>query len=84
MSLPRIHIGNLSMSRFIIGGNPFSGFSHQGSDRDNEMARYYTVSRIKEVLQEAVELGINTFIGRADQHIIRLLMEFRDEVCPIQ
>jgi hypothetical protein len=29
MALAAVKIGNLSVSRMIIGGNPFSGFSHQ-------------------------------------------------------
>jgi len=84
MEIPHITIKNLSVSRLIIGGNPFSGFSHQGVDRDAEMVRYFTVDRIKETLREAENLGINTFLGRADRHIIRMLMEYRDEGGKIQ
>ena len=79
MSMPQIQIGDLSVSRFIIGGNPFSGFSHQGIDRDAEMIRYYTVSRIKNSLKQAENLGIDTFLGMAYQHIIRMLREYHDE-----
>ena len=84
MSIPLIPIGNCTVSRFIIGGNPFSGFSHQGTERDLEMTHYYTTARIKDTLRRAEELGINTFIGRADQHIIRTLTEYRDEGGTIQ
>ena len=68
----------------MIGGNPFSGFSHQGADRDSEMARYYTVNCIKKTLKQAEELGINTFLGRADRHIIRMLIEYHSEGGTIQ
>ncbi len=74
-----IKIGNLKISRLILGSNPFSGFSHQGPNRDMEMMRYYTCNRIKEVLREAEKIGINTIIGRADHHIMRVLMEYWDE-----
>ncbi len=79
-----IRLGNVSVSRFIIGGNPFSGFSHQGSDRDQEMKHYYTVERIKQTLRMAEDLGINTHLGRADHHVMRTLMEYWDEGGTIQ
>jgi len=74
-----VKIGRLKISRFILGSNPFSGFSHQNPNRDMEMKRYYTCARIKEILREAEKLGINTIIARADHHIIRVLMEYWDE-----
>ncbi len=79
MSIENVKIGDLSVSKLIIGGNPFSGFSHQGADRDAEMKHYYTVSRIKQTLRQAEQLGINAHMGRADQHVMRYLMEYWDE-----
>lgn len=84
MSLGSVNLGSLSVSRMIVGGNPFSGFSHQGRDRDSEMIRYFTASRIKETWKQAEQLGLNTFIGRCDRHITRLLREYRDEGGSIQ
>ncbi len=74
-----VEIGPLSVSRFIIGSNPFSGFSHQGASRDDEMRRYYTAARIKETLREGEALGVNTVIARTDMHVARLLLEYWDE-----
>jgi len=84
MSLPHIQIGNLTTSKFILGSNPFSGFSHRGIDRDREMIRYFTVNHIKETFKQAEKLGITTMIGRGDQHIIRTLIEYWDEGGTIQ
>ena len=84
MALGNIRIGQLSVSKLIIGGNPFGGFSHQSPEKDLEMRRYYTTCRIKETLKRAEELGINTHIGRADHHMIRLLLEYWDEGGAIQ
>ena len=78
MALMTVRLGSISVTRFILGSNPFSGFSHQGEDRDHDMIRYYTVDRIKQVFREAEKLGINTIIGRGDQHIIRTLLEYRE------
>ena len=74
-----VEMGGRAVSRFILGSNPFSGFGHQGSERDAEMVHYYTCARIKEVLYQAEDLGINTVLGRADRHIIRVLLEYWDE-----
>ena len=82
--ITRVHIGNMRVSRLILGGNPFSGFSHQSPEMDEEMKHYYTVARIKETYWRAEKLGINTHIGRADRHIIRVLMEYWDEGGTIQ
>jgi len=79
-----VKLGNLKVSRFILGSNPFSGFSHQGVERDREMVRFYTAARIKEVLQVAEGLGITAMIGRCDHHVMRLLGEYWDEGGKIQ
>ena len=72
-------IGSSEVSRFILGSNPFSGFSHQGHERDTEMIHYYTCERIKETLRTAESLGINAIIARADHHMLRVLLEYWDE-----
>ena len=79
-----VKVGNVMVSRLVTGGNPFSGFSHQSRERDRQMTRYYTVARIKEALRKAEAAGINTFFGRTDRHIQRLLAEYWDEGGTIQ
>ncbi len=74
-----VRMGNSQVSRFILGSNPFSGFSHQGREMDAQMIHYYTCARIKEVLRQAEDLGINTIIARADHHMLRVLIEHWDE-----
>ena len=48
------------------------------------MRRYYTTARIKQALRKAEAAGINTFFGRADNHVMRLLEEYWDEGGTIQ
>ncbi len=72
-------IGDLTLSRLLLGSNPFSGFSHQGEERDARMVHYYTVARIKQTLFEAERLGISGFVARTDFHVMRMLLEYRDE-----
>jgi hypothetical protein len=79
-----VQFGDVEVTRFIMGGNPFSGFSHQSPQRDQEMVHYHTVARIKETLRKAEEAGINTFFGRTDRHVKRMLLEYWDEGGQIQ
>ncbi len=84
MGLATVSIGDVQVSRLILGGNPFSGFSHGNIELDREMCHYYTAGRIKEEYRRAEALGVNTHIGRADHHIMRVLMEYWDEGGKIQ
>ncbi|MDO8587333.1 MAG: hypothetical protein Q7T82_09860 [Armatimonadota bacterium] len=77
--MQHVAIKGIEISRFIVGSNPFSGFSHQLPETDLAMKRYFTTDRIKETLREAESLGVNTLIARMDYHIMRLLLEYWDE-----
>jgi hypothetical protein len=72
-------IKNVQVSKFILGSNPFSGFSHQGIPVDDAMRHFFTYARIKEILREAETLGVNTLLARTDFHVMRMIMEYRDE-----
>lgn len=69
MNVPTINLGGLAVSRFLMGGNPFSGFSHQSRERSREMVDWYTQDRIVATLFEAQALGLNACIMRGDDHI---------------
>jgi len=79
MSLDTVHFNTLPVSRLMLGSNPFSGFSHQSVERDDEMRHYFTAANIKATLRSAEAAGINTLCARADHHVMRLLMEYWDE-----
>ena len=79
-----VTFGDVQLSRFILGSNPFSGFSHQSPEMDLRMMRFYTTERIKETLRQAENLGINTLIGRTDHHVMRFLLEYWEEGGRIQ
>jgi hypothetical protein len=74
-----VTIDGLRVSRLLLGSNPFSGFSHQGVERDEQMVRHYTVARIKQALFEAERLGITGVVARTDFHVMRTLVEYRGE-----
>ncbi len=79
MQLPTVRLGNLEVTRLIIGGNPFSGFSHQSRARSAEMVAWYTDERIVETLFQAQEEGLNACLCRGDDHITRVLRHYWDQ-----
>jgi len=74
-----IRIGQREVSRFILGTNPFSGFSHQSVEMDRQMVAWFTMDRCKALLREAETLGVNTVIARTDLNVMRLMREYWDE-----
>ena len=74
-----VQIGNVRVSGLCIGGNPFSGFSHLGTEMDVAMKRYYTTETIKTTMRQAEKVGINTVIARTDHHVMRVLLEYWDQ-----
>ncbi|UCE47508.1 MAG: hypothetical protein JSW47_18160, partial [Phycisphaerales bacterium] len=68
---PTGRIGNVNISRLIIGGNQFSGWSHS---RDLPYLRqlftaYSTDEKIMDTLELCEELGINTMLCGASRHL---------------
>jgi hypothetical protein len=84
LPIPTVTLGTLPISRLILGGNPFSGNSHQSPAVDREMISFFTTAKIKEILRQAESLGIDTLLARADRHIMRVLREYWDEGGRIQ
>lgn len=60
--LPTVNFCGLTMTRLLIGANPFGGYSHQGRERDGAMREYHTVERILETWARAEAAGINTMV----------------------
>lgn len=74
-----IKIRSYSVSRFILGTNPISGFSHQSVEMDQRMVSWFTIDRVKALLREAQSLGINTVIARTDMNVMRFMKEYWEE-----
>jgi hypothetical protein len=60
--LPVADFCGLSVTRLLIGANPFVGGSHQTRQRNEEMSAYYTRERIIETWFRAEAAGINTMV----------------------
>lgn len=77
MSLPTVDFCGMTVTRLILGANPFGGFSHQSEQRDREMVNYYTRERIFETWDRAEKAGINTFITNNETpHVIQAVEEY--------
>jgi hypothetical protein len=74
-----VTLGDVPVSRFIVGGNPFGGFSHSTVERDEEMRDWYSMERVKECYRLAEEAGVTAHLGRSDEFIARALREFWNE-----
>jgi hypothetical protein len=83
-TLPKVDLGDLSVTRLILGGNPISGFSHHNEEMDMEMRRYFTTPRIHKLLSDCEKNGIDSVIARADNHVMRAFMEYFDKGGQIQ
>ncbi len=79
--IPVGKIGNLKVTRLIVGGNLTSGFAHS---RDliyvsGLLRQYFTDEKVFETWQLCEECGINTAILRLDDHVIGLLTKYWNE-----
>lgn len=75
--LPSVDFCGLTVTRLIIGANPFGGYSHQNADRDRDMRAYYTVARIKETWARAEAAGINTMVSNNETpHVLQAVREY--------
>ena len=84
--VPRGKIKNVEITRLIPGGNLISGFVYS---RDllyvsELMKKYFTDEKVLEILGICEAAGINTAILRCDEHILRILTEFRKRGGKIQ
>jgi hypothetical protein len=79
--MPMGKIGNLNVTRLIVGGNLTSGFAHS---RDliyvsGLLRQYFTDEKVFETWELCEQCGINTAILRLDDHVIGLLTRYWNE-----
>ena len=77
-ALPTVRLGKLEVSRFILGSNPFWGYSHKSKALDEEMKRFHTDERIMQILDEAAECGVTTLASPPDERWVRLWARYLD------
>ena len=79
LQVPTMPFGGVSISRLIVGCNPFYGFSHFNDTLSQVMREYYTAERVCDVLHQCARFGINAYnyvdVGRAGQDLDRFQAE---------
>ncbi|MCW5965659.1 MAG: hypothetical protein KIT83_16595 [Bryobacterales bacterium] len=76
--LPTIKIGKFDVSRLIVGGNPFYGYSHFNRLYSEHMKEWATPERVVEVLRQCEAHGINTWQFSHTERTISDLKRHRD------
>jgi hypothetical protein len=76
--LPTVRFGEHEVTRLIVGGNPFRGYSHFNPELDREMREYHTVENVVETLLRAEACGINTMQSRGDDIIFGMVRAYRE------
>ena len=78
--LPIVNFCGLKVTRLIIGANPFGGYSHQTSERDQAMLAYHTPERILETWRRAEMAGINTMVTNTESpHVMETVQKYLAE-----
>ena len=76
--LPAIRLGDLEVSRLILGSNPIFGFSHQSDELSKEMVEYFTDENICALLDEAAAHGITAVAAPVYERWIRVFNRYLD------
>lgn len=85
MLLPTVDFCGLRLTRLLLGANPFGGFSHQNSARDEAMRSWHTPERIMETWDRAWKAGINTFVTNNEtKHVIETTEKYLSGGGPMQ
>ena len=75
--LPTMKIGDLEVTRLIVGSNPFTGKSHLDKSTDDDMKSYFTDEQAFAMLDRCEKAGINAMQSRGSMPIMGLLGRYR-------
>ncbi len=75
--LPTMKIGDLEVTRLIVGSNPFTGKSHLNEAVDADMKSYFTEEQAFAMLRRCEEAGINAVQSRGSMPVMGLIGRYR-------
>jgi hypothetical protein len=78
-TLPTIKLGEHEVTRLIVGGNPFYGYSHFNRLFSQHMVEWATPERICEVLRQCELNGINCWQFSHTERTVSDLKQHRDQ-----
>jgi thiamine monophosphate synthase len=68
--MPTVRLGKYSVSRLILGSNPFYGYSHASRLLDQHMREWGTPENVCAALRQAEQSGVTTFQTNGDARAI--------------
>lgn len=75
--LPTMQIGDINVTRLIVGSNPFMGKSHLDKTVDDDMKGYFSEEKAFLMLKRCEDAGINAVQSRGNMPIMGLLARYR-------
>ncbi|MBQ9995396.1 MAG: hypothetical protein IJP32_03410 [Clostridia bacterium] len=75
--LPTMKIGDIEVTRLIVGSNPFTGKSHLNETVDADMRAYFTEEQAFAMLRRCEEAGINAVQSRGSMPVMGLIGRYR-------
>lgn len=78
-TLPTVKLGNIAVTRLIVGSNPLYGFSHFNSILSRFMKDYMTQDQRMQILKRCEECGINTWQCHYDKQAVEDFQRYRAE-----
>ena len=75
--LPTMKIGDLEITRLVVGSNPFTGKSHLDDATDNDMKSYFSEEQAFAMLRRCEEAGINAIQSRGNMPVMGLIDRYR-------
>jgi len=76
-TMPTVRLGSVTVSRLLLGSNPFWGYAHQPGNVGKAMKAYFTDERIMAVLEEAARCGITAVVSPPMGRWIDLFAKYR-------
>jgi hypothetical protein len=77
--LPTITLGNHSVTRLIIGGNPIYGYSHFNRLLNRHQTDWHTPEHVVELLRRCEQCGLNTWQNSYAERTLSDLDRYRRE-----
>ncbi len=77
--LPTMKIGDLDITRLVVGSNPFTGKSHLNAETNADMKQYFTEEQVFRMLRRCEEAGINAVQSRGSMPVMGLIDRYRAE-----
>ena len=75
--LPTMKIGDVEVTRLIVGSNPFTGKSHLDKATDADMKDYFTEETAFAMLDRCADAGINAVQSRGSMPTMGLISRYR-------